>query len=243
MRLVQITDLHVGQEGEDTYGVDVRGNFLKIKEAIKSLQPDHIILSGDLCYQSGDKKIYEWIKDHLNELQIPFELISGNHDDPVLMAEVFERQNQLQGTELYFEKRIGKKVVFFLDTTVGVVSPTQLKWLKERLEANQQELMIFMHHPPITALVPYMDTNHALKNKKEICDILYQHPYNINIFTGHYHVEKTIRSKNIVVHITPSCFFQIDQHSEAFKVDHHRIGFREIIVQNGYLMNTVRYLP
>ena len=42
MRIVQITDLHVGQPGEDTQGVDVRANFLKIKAAIEELQPDHL---------------------------------------------------------------------------------------------------------------------------------------------------------------------------------------------------------
>ena len=74
-----------------------------------------------------------------------------------------------------------------------------------------------MHHPPLHAGVPFMDNQHALKNREEVQSILFEHPFNVNIFTGHYHVEKMIRKKNIVVHITPSCFFQIAQESEEFQ--------------------------
>ena len=86
-----------------------------------------------------------------------------------------------------------------------------------------------------------MDSRHALRNREEVQAIFLDHPYNVNIFTGHYHVEKVIRKKNIVVHITPSCFFQIGQDSEEFQVDHFRIGLREINWDNGVMMNAVFY--
>lgn len=242
MRIVQITDLHVGQPGEDTYGIDVRANFLKIKAAIEQLQPDHLVLSGDLCYRTGERTIYKWIREHLNQLNIPYDLISGNHDDPVLLAEAFGIMELLKNRELYFSRIIHGRPFLFLDTTTGVVSERQLKWLQEKLDDLDQPLVIFMHHPPLFADVPFMDGQHALKNKKDVQDILFSFKKEITVFTGHYHVEKTVRKKNVVVHITPSCFFQIDQHSEEFKVDHHRIGLREIKLVDGLIMNTVKYL-
>ena len=87
-----------------------------------------------------------------------------------------------------------------------------------------------------------MDNRHALRNQSEVLPIFLAHPYNVNIFTGHYHVEKIIRKGNILVHITPSCFFQIGQESEEFQVDHYRIGLREIYWDNGVMMNAVHYL-
>ena len=38
------------------------------------------------------------------------------------------------------------------------------------------------------------------------------------------HVEKSIRIDNLLIQITPSLFFQIDQESVEFKVDHHHIN-------------------
>ena len=242
MRIVQITDLHVGQEGQDTQGVDVRANFLKIRDVIQSLNPDHVVVSGDLCFTDGEKPVYNWIKPHLDELNIPYDIISGNHDDSVLLAQAFGLEDLLINKELYFHKKLGNKEVLFLDTSIGSVSDEQLKWLKDKLNHLQQDVIIFMHHPPVNAGVPFMDANHSLKNKKAVQNVLFSHPYHVTIFSGHYHVEKTIRKKNVVVHITPSCFFQIDQHSEAFKVDHHRIGLREIFYEDGIIMSTVRYL-
>ena len=90
MRIVQLTDLHVGLEGEDTYGVDVRQNFLQILEKVKAETPDLLVISGDLCYHQGDAQIYEWIKGHLDQIDIPYEVMSGNHDDPQLLAKAFQ---------------------------------------------------------------------------------------------------------------------------------------------------------
>ena len=87
-----------------------------------------------------------------------------------------------------------------------------------------------------------MDSRHALRNRGEVQSIFLSHPYNVNIFTGHYHVEKAIRKKNILVHITPSCFFQIDMNSEAFRIDHYRIAFRLIEMEgSGLLRQSLHY--
>ncbi|MCI5083174.1 MAG: metallophosphoesterase [Saprospiraceae bacterium] len=242
MKIVQITDLHVGREGEETFGVDVRANFLKIKQAILKEKPDHLVLSGDLCFDKGDKVIYQWIKEHLDEINIPYDVISGNHDDPVMLAEIFELNDNLHDQQLYFAKNLGGYPFLFLDTTTGIVSQEQLHWLKTELAKHDREVVIFMHHPPIKANVPFMDSRHALRNKPEVQQVLFNHPHPISIFTGHYHVEKNIRHGNTIVHITPSCYFQIDQKHPEFKVDHHRIGFREITLENGTIMDTVKYL-
>ena len=242
MRIVQITDLHVGQEGEDTYGVDVRANFLNVLDAVRKRQPHHLVLSGDLCYRDGDPGIYQWIFEKVEALGIPYDIISGNHDDPVMMANAFGRSHLLKGGELYFFKELDGRPALFLDTTTGVVSERQQAWLREQLQRIGQEAIIFMHHPPLEGGVPFMDSRHALRNRGEVQSIFLSHPYNVNIFTGHYHVEKAIRKKNILVHITPSCFFQIGQESEEFQVDHYRIGLRVINWENGVMMNGVHYL-
>ena len=242
MRIIQITDLHIGTEQEDTYGIDVRANLLNILNQVKSENPDHLVISGDLCYREGERSIYEWILSHLSNIDIPYSLLSGNHDDPSLLAEVFQITDQLQDGDLFYDKSFGKYPALFLDSTTGVLSSQQIGWLKTKLDKHNGNWLLFIHHPIVKAGVPFMDKNHSLKNKEQVIEILNAHPGNFYVFSGHYHVEKTVLFKNITQFITPSCFFQIDQHTEEFKVDHQQIGFREITIDNGSILNSVHYL-
>ncbi len=243
MKFIQITDLHIDQPGECPFGIDVRKNFLEVLEAIVLEQPDQLVVSGDLCYKDGDEKIYRWIKAQLDELPFPYEVIPGNHDDSLLMAEVFELTHLVNDDELYFAKKWSKEPCLFLDSAPGELSKNQKKWLQRQLKICQTNLLIFMHHPPFVSGVPYMDNNHAFRDMEELQDLFEEFPNQISIFTGHYHVEKTLVRNNVTLMITPSCFFQIGQSLDAFSVDHHRIAFRIIDLEKGGVSSTVRYLP
>lgn len=243
MKFIQITDLHIDQAGECPFGIDVRKNFLEVLEAVIVEQPDQLIITGDLCYREGDEKIYRWIKAQLDELPFPYEVIPGNHDDSLLMAEVFELTHLVNDDELYFAKKWSKEPCLFLDSAVGKLSKNQLKWLERQLKICQTNLLIFMHHPPFIVGAPYMDNNHAYQDMEAIQKLLEEFPNQISIFTGHYHIEKTVVHNNVTLMITPSCFFQIGQSLEEFSVDHHQIAFRIIEVEKGILTATVRYLP
>jgi Icc protein len=241
VKIIQITDLHIDVEGELPFDIDVRQNFLKIIEKIKTLEPGHLVISGDLCYRDGDKSIYNWIKKVVDETKIPYSVISGNHDDSTLMAKAFELEHLMTDDELFFAKKIGKSTFLFLDSSKGYHSANQLNWLKRQLKNAKDDLFVFMHHPPILAGVPFMDGKYALKDIKDVQEIFFAYPNNINIFTGHYHVEKSIRINNLLIQITPSLFFQIDQESVDFKVDHHFIALREIVIENNHFSSTLKY--
>lgn len=240
-KLIQLTDLHVGLEGEETYGVDVRQNFVRAIDAVKAKSPDQIIVTGDLCYQEGKQPIYEWIKSQLDATSIPYLVISGNHDNPSLMSEVFGLSEDLHEGKLYYQTTIGNFPALFLDSTTGVIDEEQLGWLNKTLAGVDRPVLLFIHHPPFISGVPYMDTNYALQNRAELLECLFAYPHQIWAFSGHYHVDKIITKFNVTSYITPSCFFQIDQSSDSFKVDHYRVGFREIILNGSKLMNAVHY--
>jgi Icc protein len=242
MRIVQLTDLHVGKEGENTYGVDVRQNFLQILEKAKAQDPDLLVISGDLCFDNGDASIYQWIKTQLEAAGLPYEIISGNHDDPQLIAKAFGRENLLKGQELYFKQRYEGRPVLFLDTTTYEMSAQQLQWLDQELQQIEGTALVFMHHPPLPSGVPFMDNKHSLKNMEAVQEVFFRHPHPVQVFTGHYHVEKVVQKHNLTVYITPSCFFQIGQRSEEFEVDHYRIALRTIDWNNGCMMHAVHYL-
>ncbi|MCB0520959.1 MAG: metallophosphoesterase [Lewinellaceae bacterium] len=244
MKIVQITDLHIANEGTETFGVDVRQNFLDVLKAAKELLPDLLVLSGDLCYDTGDQHIYQWIKARLDFLKIPYTVISGNHDEPGLLAKTFDMEHMLVGDELYFKRAFGKHVILFLETSKGIVSEGQLEWLSHELDHLSNDVVIFMHHPPLIGGVPHMDINYPLQNMEEVQRLFNGFPHHISIFCGHYHVEKVVCSGNLTVHITPSTYFQMDWHQENFKVDHYQVALREIVIrENGTVESTVIYLP
>lgn len=243
MRIVQLTDLHVGREGAETDGVDVRGNFLKVLRELDANPPDHLVLSGDLCYRKGDREIYAWIREQLVHFPAPVWFLSGNHDDPEMLADAFGLdRNFMQGGELYYHTILGGKEFFFLDTTRYEVSETQQQWLRAALEGRVGPLYVFMHHPPALMGVPFMDPKYPLRNWAEMQAIFLDYPNEVLVFSGHYHVDKSVHLKNLHIFVTPSTFFQIGQDSAEFMVDHYRIGWRELVWTGDMFQTTVRYL-
>lgn len=242
MRIIQLTDLHVGLPNEATFEVDVRQNLQKACRKIQQLRPDYVVVSGDLCFQDPDRSIYTWVRQQLDALDITYDLLSGNHDDPKMMAEVFEREHLLVGDALFYQRQLEGAPYLFLDTTTGIVAEDQLKWLSETLKQQSGQVIIFMHHPPTLAGVPHMDQKYALQNRDQVMEIILDYPGRVDIFCGHYHVDKVLGIENVNIYITPSCYFQIDQYSESFAVDHRRPGIREIEITGEYLRHTVIYL-
>lgn len=243
MKIIQLTDIHLPEGGEDTKGIDIRANFKAVMDAIEQEQPDHLVLTGDLCYQAASRKIYEVIKLKLDSLDIPYSLLSGNHDDPEMLADVFKIGHLLVGEELFYKRKLGTKTALFMETSQGFVSDAQLAWLDKELSQLRGAALIFMHHPPLMAGVPYLDNNYALQNMVELQQLLFSYPNVVTVFCGHYHVEKTLCLKNLVVHITPSVCFQLDWRVASYQIEHTRPAYRVVELSgNGSVRSTVVYV-
>lgn len=241
MKIIQITDLHLGTKDQRPYDIDVRKNFTDILREVRTEEPDHLVISGDLCFDMGDPTIYKWVKNRLALQKFPWSIITGNHDDTKMLSDVFEFDHLLTDDELFFAKKIGKTTCLFLDTAKGFCREAQLNWLRRQLRNHKKELILFMHHPPIKVGMPFMDSKHAFKDIKTLKPLLLEYPSNLHIFCGHYHIDKTVRLKNLTINVTPSCFYQLNQQSPEFKVDHHRIGMRVIEVTGESVRSYVRY--
>ncbi len=245
MKIIQITDLHIGKEDELPVGMDVRGNFASVLEKAAAMKPDYLVLSGDLSFHDGDPEACEWVRSLVVPLGIPFEVIPGNHDDPAVLARVFGYEKEgFHQNELYFSRQWGAHTILFLDTSQGTMSPVQWRWLETQLAGwTAPSALIFMHHPPLIAGVPFMDRNYPFRQIPEFERLVRTYPHAYQVFCGHYHAEKTVAYPNVNVFITPSTFFQIAQHTDTLQIDHSRPAFRLIDLQeNGDLFTTVVYI-
>lgn len=242
MKIAQITDLHIGLEGQDTYNVDVRDNFLQILGEVVFAQPDLIIVTGDLCFDIGLKEIYNWIKNKLDNTDIPYLVLPGNHDDIQLMMEIFEIDYSHAEDEIYFAKKLNKTTALFLDNSKASHSDNQKKWIKRQLHQADKNVIVFTHYPPAKCKVTFMDKNYALEDRKEMQKLFHNYEKNIYLFCGHYHTEKTLHLDNLHISITPSTYIQINPAVDEFKVDSYKIGYRLIELSKNHCMSAVKYI-
>ena len=244
MRIIQLSDLHIASEGEQPFYVDVRNNLLLTLNGLQKVKADMVIVTGDVSFRSGDKQIYRWVLDQLKILGLPVYCIAGNHDDPVLLGEVFHPDKPVSSDgKLYYFVRKPGFLFLFIDTADGYLGKQQLDWMYEisgRYFADR--LHIFMHHPPIYAGVPHMDGKHAFREMDAFLEFTRKVKKLIQVFTGHYHVQKMVQKEGLNVHIAPSTFFHIQGDIEAFAIDHTNPGYQIIDLEDDKVTVHAHYL-
>ena len=243
MRIIQITDIHINKIGEETYGIDIRKNFQEVLKVILKHEPDLLVISGDLCLFTPDISIYEWIHEQLKDYPIPLELMVGNHDDLEMIQTVFPsiKKDIKEHQSLYYTRTYGDENVIFLDSGRGEIAESQLLWLQKELGDHPESKVLFIHYPPFLAGVHFMDNKYPLLTRDGIQKILLAHQHPISIFTGHYHVEKTLRRKNIDQNITPSTYYQLDSAVPHFQVHSKKRGYRMIDILEEEVRSMVFY--
>lgn len=243
MRIAFITDLHIAGAGEMPYGVDVRQNFLNALAYVKDLHPDVLVLGGDICYNVGDEAIYQWVNEQITDMPFPVYVIPGNHDDTVMLCEHLRFNHHLQNGELYYALPLEGYPALFLDTSKGEMSEAQWTWFTEHLQAlRDNNVLVFMHHPPVKAHVAFMDANYPFRQSERFLELVKNLPCHVTAICGHYHVEKWVQRGNLTVLVTPSLYFQMKHQTEEVVIDHYRPAVREFIFDSDGLYSTVHYL-
>ncbi len=238
IRIAQLTDLHIGETDADVYGSPVRIQFLAALNSLKKYSLDAIVLSGDLAAIQGELLSYQWIKEQLKEITCPIYICAGNHDNLNNLQQVFDlNPAHFHEGGYYFKTYIKDHLCLFLDTSPYFLSNNQLEWLKQQDETSNEEMLLFMHHPPLYCGCMFMDGKYPLKNISETWSIIKQLK-NINyIFCGHYHTEKTVIKDGKTVFLTPSTMAQFDSQTIDISISHRNPSWR-IIEWNGETMRT-----
>ena len=239
-RIAQLTDVHIGQAGEDTFGVDVRSNFKRVLAQALRDGADEVLITGDLAYRSGEPDIYAWIAEQLDAVSTPCWVLPGNHDDVAMMQEAFGKRMYARTVVV---RDIGARRLIFVDSSAGSVDEAQRTAVAEYLSDVSASPLVFLHHPPALLGVPYMDDGHALQNHEQVLDVLRGASTSVHVFCGHYHVERSLQVDSVSIFATPSTFFQIDPRHASFVVDHRMPAYRSITFDDLHLQTAVRWLP
>jgi predicted MPP superfamily phosphohydrolase len=122
-----------------------------IMQAMKQ-RPDFIVNVGDMI-QSPNEKLWAHFKEVSKPVTVPYFFTVGNHDvSDKKSEELYRKQVDLPGNELYYTFAVGKSLFVVLDSNISgqnqKITSKQYKWLKVVLSSSEfKHTFIFVHHP------------------------------------------------------------------------------------------------
>ena len=193
MKIIQVTDVHLGRRGEIRYGADLHERLDRCIDHINARHADATlcIFTGDLT-DAGDTQADADLKAALDRLSVPYRLLPGNHDRRANLIAAFPDNGSDDNgfVQSVFDTPEGRLV--FLDSlaegrVTGELCDDRLAWLDARLgEAGDKAAYIFLHHPPVELGLPLLDPL-GLEQPQRLLDVLKRHGNVAYIFFGHVH--------------------------------------------------------
>lgn len=239
-RIIQISDLHIPSHETGKFDIKIKKQFSLLIDKLTHECADLLVISGDLAYSHGTEGIYSYIHSKLKLLKIPFLIIPGNHDSPMLLRKFFAIKSEDE-EQIFFTYKTEYDELIFLDSSDNQISEKQILWLKSKLNASSGRVIIFVHHPVIDTGVKYMDAKNAMKNNIEIENILVASQKNVLVFCGHFHSDTTVVKNNIIQYLCPSNYYQISPVPNFLEVENASTGYRIIELSDESIMSRIRF--
>lgn len=193
--IVHISDLHISDGDFD------EEIFLDAVEEINNLNPDMIILTGDIT-NNGYYKQYERATKYLEMFESPLFAIPGNHDVRNLGYQSFE---ELVGERSWKLTMDDNFTVIGLDSASpdenkGHVGTPQHMWLEHQLDEcviNNNFSIVALHHHVIPIPQTGRERN-VLSDAGDILKTLTTHEVDL-VLCGHKHVPNIWKINNTLI--------------------------------------------
>ena len=193
--IAHISDLHVSSTAFD------EAVFMQAVTEINNLQPDMIILSGDVT-NNGYYRQYQQAIKYLDMFDAPLFAVPGNHDARNLGHQSFE---ELIGESSWKLTKEDDFMVIGLDSSSpdedrGHVGNPQRMWMEHQLDQcviNDLSSIIVLHHH----VIPIPDTGrerNVLSDAGDLLKTLTTHEVDL-ILCGHKHVPNVWRINDTIV--------------------------------------------
>ncbi len=213
MIIGQITDPHIKAARKLAYGkVDTAACLEAVVQHMNSFTPgvDAVIVTGDLT-DMGRPEEYETLRPLLDDLQMPWFPVPGNHDEKTGFLRFFSDVPVLRNCQDFAQYAVEDFPLRLvgLDTTVtgkpyGQLCEARLEWLDRTLsEEPDKPTLLFMHHPPFLTGITHMDVQNLL-NADAFFDCLKHHSQVRHIACGHVHRPIETCIQGIGVSIAPN---------------------------------------
>jgi 3',5'-cyclic AMP phosphodiesterase CpdA len=224
MKILQVTDTHVVEDGGLIYGID---SAARLEACVAHINAHHAdarfcILSGDLTNE-GTPGAYRALKGILDGLAVPYHIMIGNHDDRENLLAAFPGTPRDEAGFVQYVLMTPAGRLLVLDTVTpgthgGRFCARRAAWLGERLdEAGDDPVYIFMHHPPFPIGLPAMDRI-GLDDPEPFAAAVSGRANSANIrhiFFGHVHRSVSGSWRGIAFSALPSTVHQVALDLEA----------------------------
>ncbi len=230
IRLLQLTDCHIGPKNEELLlGLNTHESLDDVIDHVgKNEKPfDVFLATGDIS-NNGGVGTYRRFLSIIQDSPIKyrgFAWLPGNHDSPNDMNDA------LESASLIKEVTVGNWLFVLLNTQVpghthGNLSESELNILDEILFKNKDKhIIVFMHHQPVPVGCAWVD-NQQVRSEYAFFKILDQYDNIKAVVWGHVHQEFYQQRNNVELMSTPSTCIQFKANSDEFSVDDLMPGYR-----------------
>ncbi|MFT5895964.1 MAG: Icc protein [bacterium] len=214
-RIIQISDPHIVPVGELAYGrVETTAPLKACVETVNRMLPvigpvDMAIVTGDLT-DFGTAEEYQLFREIMEPLEIPYQAITGNHDNVEAMRLGFADQEWMQKTgPINWFVDLADMALIGLDTNVagkshGHLSDSTLSYLRRTLATLEDKpAIVAIHHPPILTGIEKMDIQN-LRESDELKTILSEYRGELKLVCGHVHRNITAMFGSVMCQIAPA---------------------------------------
>ena len=229
MRLIQITDCHLGPEqSEALLGLNTDQSLEDVLQLIarKESHFDALLCTGDIA-SAGHAACYERFVQSLRRyFQQPLAWLPGNHDS----AEIMLTLHQQLGAEQRLLS-VGNWLIVMLDSSVpghvhGQLAASELDYLAHILRTHpENHFMVCLHHQPVVVGSAWID-QYTVRNADALFQITDSHPQVKVISWGHVHQAFGAERKGVALLAAPSTCVQFKPDCDDFTVDTLMPGYR-----------------
>lgn len=229
MRLIQITDCHLGPLSDPSLlGLNTDQSLTDVLQLVAEEQPgfDAIVCTGDIASDAHEECYGRFVDAVREQFTAPLGWLPGNHDSAVVMA----------GLEHEFvpESRVmilGEWLLILLDSAVpgevyGHLAESELEFLEHTLASHgSRPTLILLHHQAVPVGSHWID-QYTLRNAAEFFALIDRHPHVKAVSWGHVHQAYQGERNGVQLYATPATCIQFKPGSEAFAVDTAMPGYR-----------------
>lgn len=228
LRLVQITDCHLGERpGSRLLNVDTDHSLASVLKLVRARESriDVLLVTGDVADQGGPKA-YRRLLANTRELGAAVRWLPGNHDNPAVMRTVLRGDVRLQRNLLSDHWQI-----IMLDSTVpnavgGNLATVELAALRECLQEHpQRHALICVHHQVMPVGCAWIDEQ-KVANAAHFWREIESFSQVRAVLSGHVHQEFEAERGGVRVFTSPSTCIQFAPGSDGFRVDTLSPGYR-----------------
>lgn len=230
IRLLQLTDCHIGPTEEETLlGLNTNESLHDVIKVVREKEApfDLLLVTGDIS-NNGGARTYRRFLSIIEASQIQHSLFAwlpGNHDSPEDMDEALDLDAPVK------EIRVGNWLFVLLNTQVpghthGNLKERELDCLDSALSNNKDcHVMIFLHHQPVPVGCAWVDTQ-KVRSEYAFFKILDQYDHVKAVVWGHVHQDFNSERDGVKLMATPSTCIQFKSNSKEFAIDTLMPGYR-----------------